>query len=76
MTDQQPDSTEPTGMPEGSQLDHDDSTHMDAHAALSDDDHGHAEQPLGPIDWVAWGYALVGAGLGGVVLLLFWVAIR
>ena len=56
--------------------DHDDATHMDAHATLSDDDHGHASQTLGPIDWAAWGYALLGAAAGGVVLLLFWVAIN
>jgi hypothetical protein len=49
---------------------HDPVTHMDKHAALSDDDHGHAETPLGPIDWKAWGYALLG-GLGGVAVLLF-----
>ena len=47
---------------------------MDAHATLSDDDHGHAEQALGPIDWAAWGYALLGAIAGLLVLLFFFVA--
>ncbi len=55
---------------------HDDASHMDAHTALSDDDHGHAEPALGPIDWGAWAYALVGAAAGLVVVALFWVAIR
>lgn len=49
--------------------------HMDAHAALSDDDHGHAGVDLGPIDWPAWGLALLGAGGGLVVLLALWVAL-
>ena len=55
---------------------HDDASHMDAHTALSDDDHGHAEPALGPIDWSAWAYALVGAAAGLVVVALFWLAIR
>ena len=49
--------------------------HMDAHTALSDDDHGHAEQTLGPIDWRSWGYAIVGGLAGLVVLYFFWVAL-
>jgi hypothetical protein len=54
---------------------HDDPvTHVDAHTLISDDDHGHAEAALGPIDWAAWGYALLGAAGGLVVLALFWVA--
>ena len=44
-----------------------------AHAA--DDDHGHAEAALGPIDWGAWAYALVGAAAALLVVVLFWVAI-
>jgi len=43
-------------------------SHMDAHTTLSDDDHGHAEEALGPIDWRAWGFAVLG-GLSGVVVL-------
>lgn len=54
---------------------HDSATHMDAHTAISDDDHGHAEPRLGPIDWKAWAYALVGAAAALVVVGLFWVAI-
>ena len=54
---------------------HDPVTHMDAHTALSDDDHGHAEMALGPIDWGAWGVALLGAASGALVLAAFWVAL-
>ena len=50
-------------------------THMDAHTALSDDDRGHAETTLGPIDWRAWGLALLGAAGGALVLACFWVAL-
>jgi hypothetical protein len=49
-------------------------SHMDAHTSISDDDHGHAEAALGPIDWSAWGYALVGAAAGLVVVVLFFIA--
>lgn len=54
---------------------HDANTHMDAHTVISDDDHGHAEPRLGPIDWAAWTYALIGAVAGAIVIALFWVAI-
>jgi hypothetical protein len=50
------------------------STHMDAHAVLSDDDHGHAELPLGPIDWAAWGYALLGVIAGLLIVAFFLIA--
>ena len=54
---------------------HDPQTHMNAHTAISDDDHGHAEGSLGPIDWGAWGLAVLG-GLSGVVVLVgFWIAL-
>jgi hypothetical protein len=52
---------------------HDPVTHMDTHTAISDDDHGHAEPRLGPIDWLAWGYALVGVAAGLLVVGLFWL---
>jgi hypothetical protein len=55
---------------------HDPVTHMDAHASISDDDHGHAEAALGPIDWAAWGYAIVGGLMGLAVVVVFWVAIN
>lgn len=42
---------------------------------LSDDDHGHAEERLGPIDWSAWSYALVGTLAGVAVLAGFWLAL-
>jgi hypothetical protein len=54
---------------------HDPVSHMDGHTALSDDDHGHAEMALGPIDWGAWGLALLGAASGAVVLLALWFAL-
>lgn len=53
---------------------HDAATHMDAHTLLSDDDHGHAEPALGPVDWTAWAYAAVGTAAGLLVVALFWVA--
>lgn len=58
---------------ENQELDHA-PTHMDAHATLSDDDHGHAEEALGPIDWAAWGYAVVGAAAGLLIVVFFWLA--
>jgi hypothetical protein len=58
----------------GEELDHAPS-HMDAHASISDDDHGHAEEPLGPIDWTAWAYGLVGVVAGLLVVGAFWLAI-
>ena len=50
---------------------HDPVTHMDALTTLSNDDHGHAEGSLGPIDWGAWGLAMVGAAAGVLVLACF-----
>ena len=49
---------------------------MDAHTVISDDDHGHAEDTLGPIDWGAWLYAIVGAIVGLVVVAGFWIALN
>lgn len=55
---------------------HDPVTHMDAHTAISDDDHGHADGSLGPIDLSAWGLAILG-GLSGVAVLAgFWIALN
>jgi hypothetical protein len=50
-------------------------SHMDAHTAISDDDHGHAEGTLGPIDWGAWGLAILGGASGVLVLAGFWLAL-
>lgn len=55
---------------------HDPVTHMDAHIAISDDDHGHSEGSLGPIDWGAWGLALLGGASGVLVLAGFWIALN
>ena len=54
---------------------HGTASHMDGHATLSDDDHGHGEESLGPIDWGAWAVALVGGAAALVVVALFWVAV-
>jgi hypothetical protein len=54
---------------------HDAATHMDAHTSISDDDHGHAETALGPIDWGAWGFAILGGVAGLVVIAIFWFAV-
>ena len=54
---------------------HDPATHMDAHTTISDDDHGHAEASLGPIDWRAWGLAILGGAAGVIVLAGFWAAL-
>ena len=61
-------------MTDDAHADHAATGHMDAHAVNSDDDHGHAEPRLGPIDWLAWGYAGVGVAAGLLVAWLFWVA--
>jgi hypothetical protein len=51
---------------------HDDVTHMDKHASLSDDDHGHGGEALGPVDWGKWAFAIAGA-IAGVIVLAFFV---
>lgn len=48
---------------------------VDDHGQLSDDDHGHGEARLGPIDWPAWGYALLGVVAGLLIVGLFFVAV-
>ena len=46
--------------------------HVDEHIS---DDPGHGEQRLGPIDWGAWGYGVLGVAAGLVVVIAFWLAI-
>jgi hypothetical protein len=46
---------------------------MDVHTSLSDDDHGHSAEPLGPIDWQKWALAIVG-GIAGLIVLVFFAA--
>jgi hypothetical protein len=48
---------------------------MEAHVVVSDDDHGHAESALGPLDWQAWSYALIAAAAGVLVVVAFWVGV-
>jgi hypothetical protein len=56
---------------------HDAATHADTHAAANDhasvghDDHG--EPRLGPVDWQAWFYAVVGFAAGLLVVGVFWL---
>jgi hypothetical protein len=69
MTDHHPDPAD------DAIAEHDPVTHMDAHTASSDDDHGHAEAPLGGIDWRSWGMAIIGAAAGVIVLACFAVAL-
>ena len=51
-----------------------DTTHASADA--HDDGHGHAPagEPLGPIDFEAWAYAIGGAALGVLVALALFIA--
>ena len=57
-------------------VDHDPHAHMDVHTVVSDDDHGHTEAALGPIDWGRWAYALIGGLAGAVVVFAFWLALN
>ena len=47
-----------------------------AHHATDDhgDDHGHDDEPLGPIDTVAWGAGVLGMVLGIAVAIAFVLA--
>lgn len=42
------------------------------------DDHhdAHAEVGLGPIDWAAWGAAVLGVGVAGFVAMLMGLVVR
>lgn len=47
------------------------------HADHGDDgghDAGHAQEPLGPIDWHAWGAGVLGAVAAGVVAVALYLA--
>jgi len=39
----------------------------------TDDEHGHAAETLGPIDWQKWAFAVAG-GIGGLIVLVFFFA--
>jgi hypothetical protein len=54
--------------PEGTAAPHASDDHVDAHGH---DDHGEAQEPLGPIDVRAWGAGLLGVVLGLVVAAAF-----
>jgi len=47
-----------------------------ADAAAGNGDHGHAEEPLGPIDVQAWGALLLGVGAGLLVVLCLVITTR
>jgi hypothetical protein len=50
--------------------------HMAAgHAHEDDHSEDHGEEPLGPVDWGAWGASLVGIGAGALVALAMFVGI-
>jgi hypothetical protein len=38
------------------------------------DDHGHAAETLGPIDWGMWGIGVLGVVVGLMIAAGFWVA--
>jgi hypothetical protein len=46
------------------------------HGSASDGGHDaeHAQAPLGPVDWRAWGFALLGAAAAGVIALSLYLA--
>lgn len=50
---------------------HDLSDHGDDHGH---DDHAHAEEALGPIDWLAWGAGALGIVIGVAIALCFVLA--
>ena len=50
---------------------------------LGPDDHGHgaavahdshAQEPLGPVDWAAWGAGLLGAAVAGIIAVALYLA--
>jgi hypothetical protein len=51
-----------------------------AHAGAPGDSHAgghgadHHEERLGPVDWAAWGYVVVGVAVALAVVAAFWVA--
>lgn len=45
--------------------------HGDEHTS---DGHGHGEPRLGPIDWGAWAYAILGVAVGLLVVVAFSLA--
>jgi len=45
--------------------------HDDAHGH---DDHGHADEALGPIDVAAWGAGILGVGIAAVMAICFAMA--
>lgn len=60
-------------------------TTHDAHTAAQDDagahghgdvvdDHGHAQEPLGPIDWRAWGAGVLGAAAAGIIAVALYLS--
>lgn len=50
---------------------HDGPDHADAAAQHETDDHGHTEDPLGPIDVKAWGAGALGVVIGLAVVACF-----
>jgi hypothetical protein len=46
-----------------------------AEAHVDDDEHAHTEPRLGPVDWPAWSYAIIGVVVALVIVALFYVAV-
>ncbi len=46
------------------------------HGVATDGGHdaGHAQDALGPVDWRAWGFAVLGAAAAGVIALSLYLA--
>jgi len=67
--------TEPTASPRSATPDAPvagDGHHTDAHdGATGHDAPGHHDEPLGPIDWRAWGAGVLGVVLGLAVAVVF-----
>jgi len=51
-----------------------DANHATSGAHADGHGHGPAGEPLGPIDWEAWAYAVGGSLLGALVVLALFIA--
>ena len=51
-----------------------DATHAPTDAHDGGHAHAAAEEPLGPIDWATWAYAIGGSALGALVAIALYIA--